>query len=648
MQFMTGKVLKDFLVFALLFVTTLVLCYPLVSEGYLTGYDKLHLLWAQQFLKSQTAGIFYPQWVADANLGCGNATFIFYPPLTFFIYSLINIFIKDVLMVISISAFLGMFASGITMYIFCRMHMARFNALLSSILYMAMPYHLIDLYTRMALAEFWAFPWIPLICFFTVKIRERKIFYLIGLSISYSGLILTHLPTAFLFSPFLISYSIFLLFKEHDRKYFLYRVIALCFGLSISSFYLVPAFFEQQYVNIEYLTKYASSVKYNFLFSSYVQNLALNRKISQVAITTSLIAIVLLILRMFHKEKSDASPLSYGSFFSVTIIIIFLMMLSYSKALWENLPFLKYVQFPTRLLSLTSFLASLSISLIFEELFNRPNFIKRWIRIVSVFVISILILLNGWYSFNIVDSFKSFSFKYVKSLEMQNFSIRPDSSFLEMLKNYSHYFIGNLWMLDVIEYRPLWSVEKVDTSNVLLNYEYKKRIHNDYLKFVQKKISEFPHFKFSIEESILYENYGSYIIFPPLNLLHIMIGTEAAIILPHEMLKDNIVFKNGKGEVKIVKWDPENRIIHVYATEPGEILIKTFYYPRWKAYVDRKLLPIKPDPITGLIDIEIPQGEYDINLKFEISTYRFIGYIISLIFSGVILLFLIFRIRKNS
>ena len=180
------------------------------------------------------------------------------------------------------------------------------------------------------------------------------------------------------------------------------------------------------------------------------------------------------------------------------------------------------------------------------------------------------------------------------------------------------------------------------------NYEYKKiSFINDNLRFDRKKISELPRFNFSIEEFILYDKYGSYIIFPPLTILRLLSGTDAAMIIPYEMLKDNIVFKKGKGEVKIVKWDPENRIIHVHATEPGEILIKTFYYPRWKAYVDKKLLPIKPDPITGLIDIEIPQGEYDINLKFEMSTYRFIGYIISLIFAGVILLFLIFRIKKN-
>ena len=70
-------------------------------------------------------------------------------------------------------------------------------------------------------------------------------------------------------------------------------------------------------------------------------------------------------------------------------------------------------------------------------------------------------MLNGFYSFTIIDSFKSFSFDYIKSFDKQNFNIRSESSFLDMLKNYRYYFIGNFWLLDVIEYRPVWSVEKV-------------------------------------------------------------------------------------------------------------------------------------------------------------------------------------------
>ena len=80
--------------------------------------------------------------------------------------------------------------------------LARFPALLSALSYMALPYHLIDIYQRSALAESWAFTFIPLICFFTVKIRRKALPHLVGLSLSYAGLILTHLPTAFLFTFF--------------------------------------------------------------------------------------------------------------------------------------------------------------------------------------------------------------------------------------------------------------------------------------------------------------------------------------------------------------------------------------------------------------------------------------------------------------
>lgn len=137
----------------LLIAVTLVLGYPLVLKGYVLGDDSAsHLLWAQQFLKSIHAGIVFPQWMADANFGCGSAIFMFYPPLTFFLYVLINVFTNNVLIILNAAAILGIWSSGLTMYAFSRNHMGKACSFLSAIAYMALPYHLVDLYTRSALA----------------------------------------------------------------------------------------------------------------------------------------------------------------------------------------------------------------------------------------------------------------------------------------------------------------------------------------------------------------------------------------------------------------------------------------------------------------------------------------------------------------
>jgi hypothetical protein len=113
------------------------------------------------------------------------------------------------------------------------------------------------------------------------------------------------------------------------------------------------------------------------------------------------------------------------------------------------------------------------------------------------------------------------------------------------------------------------------------------------------------------------------------------------------MVNEPVVFKKGFGAIKIIRWEPEKRIINVQTANPGQILVKTFYCPRWKAYINGTLIPIAPDPLTGLIDLEIPPGEYDIHLRFEASIYSIAGRVISTISAGIIF-FLLLRKRALS
>jgi len=638
-----GNLIKVIFHPAVIFITTLVLCYPLVFQGYISGYDsQWHVLWSQQFLRSQNLGLTYPQWVADANLGCGSATFIFYPPFTFFTYTVINFFTKQILTILSISIFLGLLFSGIVMYAFCRNYLRKSFSLISAVIYMALPYHLVDIYTRSALSELWAFVWIPAICFFMTKIREKAVSNSIGLSISYAGLILTHLPTALLFSPFLVVYIIFLFYYEGNAKFCMNRFFALLIGIGLSSFYLIPAVLEQQYVNITHLVKDKWFwIDYNFLFSREAGKLIFNRRVSRIAVSTTLLTVVCLLFGTLHRrDKIDKALLSLGSFFAVVGICSFVMMLSISKIIWDNFPFLKFVQFPWRLLSITTFLASFCTGITLEKLFNFPSPMKRWFNAAIGLFIFCVILLNGWYSFTTIFTFKSYSFHHAEFLEKQNLSIRSDASYDEMRRNYNLYFIGNLWLMDVLEYRPTWSVQRYMNEGTS-DHEDKRMDYENYLQLMRKKIAESPQLDFEQEAALFYDRQGSYVFFPLLKVLRSINLSEAAIAIPYNMLKEKVIFEEGRGLIKIIRWEPETRTIYVETTEPGKILVKTFYYPRWKASIQGRPVSIKADSSTGLIELEIPPGKYEIELQFKADTYRFIGIIISMLSVGIMLFILI-------
>ena len=75
-------------------------------------------------------------------------------------------------------------------------------------------------------------------------------------------------------------------------------------------------------------------------------------------------------------------------------------------------------------------------------------------------------------------------------------------------------------------------------------------------------------------------------------------------------------------------------------TEPGQsLLIQVSYDPYWRAYSGNQLLQIQPD-LLGFQWIQVPPGEHDIRLVFEVPLENQIGRIVSVI-SGITALTLI-------
>jgi len=595
---------KKLLVITLLLIVTLVLGYPLVCKGYLNGADlRIHLLWTQQFLRSLHSGYLYPQWVNDINLGCGDPSFIFYPPLTFFIAGLLNLFIKEVMVLLSISVLLGLFLSGVTMYVFCRVLLEKIPALLASVAYMALPYHLFDLYARSALAEHWAFVWLPMICFFAVNIRKKPVVHSMGLSVAYGALVVTHLPTALLFSLFLSLFFLFLFLEDRNKKFFLFRIGAIGFGLGFSSLYLIPALFEQKFVNIVDIHWHWYAFD-NFLFSKHPIDVMGNEMLSRMALGTLWLSFGSVIAWVLQRSKSKERLLSIELFFAIAGVLSFLVMLSVSKPFWEIFFLIKWAQFPWRFLSISTLCASICLGFTFERLIKADLSSPRGVSVVIGTFLLGLIVLNGWYSFRIVHSFEHFSFDEINLLGKKNWSIRADLEYGVMAKNYQLYYKDNYGLRGMTEYKPLWSLKRSLPAGP-----------------PQERTSH-------------YERYGSYIVCPPSESLHSTGTTDREVVMPYEMLEKDIVLEEGKGEIRIVKWEPEERVLEGLIRKQAKILVKTFYYPRWHAYLNGRYASIEPHAHTGLIEIDVPEGRHIIELRFEASRYRRIGILLSVISFG--------------
>ncbi len=125
----------------------LILTIPAISYGIFDAQDLVmfHLKWSKHFSEQFWSGELYPRWLLEMNAGLGSPTFFFYTPIPYYFSSLFHpLFANDTQgwHQLSLSASLALVASGLTAYIWLKNITNQNSAVIASILYMALPYHL--------------------------------------------------------------------------------------------------------------------------------------------------------------------------------------------------------------------------------------------------------------------------------------------------------------------------------------------------------------------------------------------------------------------------------------------------------------------------------------------------------------------------
>lgn|GEM_PF-1009142 len=260
---------------------------PLLEQDYPINHSThFNLSWAFQYQRQFFGGQFYPRWLEYSNFGFGNATFVFYPPLSLAAtlpFAALHESVSASL-VGSMAIALLCFAVGFYGYAHC--FFKKSTSLILTIVSLFNPYLLINLYQRGAIAEVWGIAWIPWILWFTHLLvwscytessRLKRSLYSLGLALSYSGLILSHLPTLLLFTLLWVILPWCLSRRDLDhqnldhqnldhqsvadlkpgifrhRKGILESYFSFCLAIGLSSFYLLPAWLDQSLVQLENL-----------------------------------------------------------------------------------------------------------------------------------------------------------------------------------------------------------------------------------------------------------------------------------------------------------------------------------------------------------------------------------------------------------
>jgi len=351
---------------------------PLLGSTYfLEAHDARHsIFFLTAFDQAIRDGALYPRWATDFALGYGYPLFILYSPLAFYVAEFIHLLGAGLTASVKATYALAFILSGLSMYTFAKRILGKGAGLLAAMVYIYVPYHLVDIYVRSAFAEFCAFAFFPLVLLFFYELAETgNGRYLALFALTYAGLILTHAPTAFVFTPFLGAYMLYRLLaqgKGEGRPYKWERLIrlsastgvAIFLALALSAVFLLPLFAEKRYIVEEQWTggsyDYAKHfVYFSQLFSPFwgygYAGEGLRDEMSlQLGVVATLMAIAGIVFSLIKPFEGRG----HTFFFAVATLVLIAAMTPLAGPLWSALPLAALIQFPWRLLSIVAFTLS--------------------------------------------------------------------------------------------------------------------------------------------------------------------------------------------------------------------------------------------------------------------------------------------------
>jgi hypothetical protein len=327
---------------------------PVSWSGNVIGHDLLsHLVMSRYFIDQLAAGEWYPRWLAGLNDGLGGPVMFFYGPVPYYITALFRPLVgsdPEGWRQLGLAAALAVMASGFTAYAWLRRLGGDSAALIGALLYMAAPYHLmVDLYQRVAFAELWGFVWMPLMLWqvhAVVEGRRRAVF---GLAACYALLIMTHMPTTLLFSAVPPLYALWLSPKGSRQRGGAMVAGGMLLGIGLSAVYLLPALLLQSFVQLDAMGSGKFYYGNNFLFyGPRFDPGKTDGDLHYLGIVMGGMAMVIVGVYELGKRLLPLAGARTAHFWAMAGAIAFFMLLPLSKPVWELLPVLQKVQFPSR------------------------------------------------------------------------------------------------------------------------------------------------------------------------------------------------------------------------------------------------------------------------------------------------------------
>src|SRR5438270_1475166 len=357
---------------------------PFFFLGTPSGHDvEFHLYSWLDVLAQWKQGILYPRWADLAHFGYGEPRFVFYPPASWMLGTGLSSVLPWTI-ASDIYIWIVLVAAGVSMFMLARQWFDRRDAMFAAALYAVNPYHLVIVYWRSAFAELLASCLLPLLMLFVLKAVDEGWRMIGPLALLLAAAWLTNAPAAVMIHYSLALLILYFSFQQRSPRLLFIGAGAVALGACLAAFYLLPAIYEQKWINIVQAVSAGSRPADNFLFihTTDAHHDAFNRLISWVAV----LEMVVILASSWAAWRSRGARREVWRVMLGWAVACSFLMFSVTELLWSVLPKMQFMQFPWRWLLCLSFIFSIFVSM----------GLRRWYWRGTICVLSLIVIGVAW------------------------------------------------------------------------------------------------------------------------------------------------------------------------------------------------------------------------------------------------------------